>query len=95
MLGVSKVQVSAYKIGCVEMEQLTPDEEDNARTFWRFTLEGESIPLSYAEVKRLEELGLVENLDKLPGRGRYAGRWNAIWTDKLADLMKSELRRIT
>jgi hypothetical protein len=76
------------------MEQLTEDEKDNARTFWRCMGEGEEIPLGYSEVKRLEELGLVENLEKLPGRGRYAGRWNAIWTDKLAEFMKSSLRRI-
>jgi hypothetical protein len=77
-----------------QMEQLTEDEKDNASTFWRFMLEGEAIPLSYPEVKRLEDVGLVENLEKLPGRGRYAGRWNATWTDKLAELMKSDIRRV-
>lgn len=64
------------------------DLEHNAVHFWNASLEGVPALLSREDARELLEAGFIEDYTELPGRGRYAGRWQATWTDKLRNFVQ-------
>lgn len=72
---------------------LTEKEIRNARHFWSAVCEGVDADLSFEEAQALEAKGLIEKLTKLPGRGRYAGRWEAYPSDLLIEAVQKSYDR--
>lgn len=65
------------------LEGLTEEQLNNVREVYRSTCEGRSVYLDLGEVEDLEGAGLVRDIRVLPGRGRYAGRFEFMATDRL------------
>lgn len=75
------------------MDEEIPEEvRDNGRHFWSCILEGVPALLDREEAKELQRHGLIEKYRELPGRGRYAGRWEATWTEKLQDMVRAMIQ---
>jgi hypothetical protein len=51
--------------------------------------EGVSCSVPYERMLDLQKRGLVSDVTKLPGRGRYANRYTFEWNQKLEDLVKA------
>lgn len=49
--------------------------------------EGTDVNLTPIRMKELANRGLVHSVIRLPGRGKYAGRFKFQWHDKLASLV--------
>lgn len=65
------------------LDGLTEELIINAREVYRFICEGRPIDLESREMEELEEAGLIHTLRVLPGRGRYAGRFEFMPSDRL------------
>lgn len=68
---------------------LTDDHMRNAREVYRSGCEGRGVQLDLGEVEDLERVGLVRDLRVLPGRGRYAGRFEFMPTDRLEIVVRA------
>jgi hypothetical protein len=65
------------------LEGLTEEDLSNAREVYRSICEGRSVNLDVGDIEDLEIVGLVRDVRRLPGRGRYAGRYEFMPTDRL------------
>ena len=77
------------------LDDFTEDELMNARHVLLAIYEGVDANLSYEEAEALQTKGLLCDLVKLPGRGRYAGRFEFYWNDELKDIVDQYEQRIT
>lgn len=76
---------------CKELlgELWTADEIADARQCLSCVFEGVDCSLPIERMRAIEKRGLVTDLDAKPGRGRYANRYEYMWTDKLEELVKA------
>lgn len=64
------------------LEGLTEEDLINAKEVIRSMAEGRQVHLHLGDVEDLESKGLVRDVTALPGRGRYAGRFEFMATDR-------------
>lgn len=70
-------------------ELWTRDELCDARHVLSCVYEGVDCSLPMDRLRELEKRGLVTDINLKPGRGRYANRYEYMWTDKLEELVKA------
>lgn len=71
-------------------EKWTDDELADARHFWSAINEGIDAGIPYMRALKLQERGLIKDVEEKPGRGRYANRYSFNWTDKLEQLVAAD-----
>lgn len=78
-------------VHCKELlgEQWTEDELWDARHILLAVNEGVPVDLSADEMEKMAKRGLVYDIKRLPGRGRYANRYTFEWHDKLVTLVRA------
>ena len=78
-------------VACSDLlgELWTGDELCDARHVLSCVYEGVDCSLPMDRLRALEKRGLVTDIDLKPGRGRYANRYEYMWTDKLEELVKA------
>jgi nuclear transport factor 2 (NTF2) superfamily protein len=67
-------------------ESWTTDELWDARHVLMAIYEGVDVHLTVGRMDELAARGLVHDVTRLPGRGRYANRFTFQWHDKLEQL---------
>lgn len=72
-------------------EQWTDGELADAKHLFSAVCEGVDASISHERMTHLAERGLVENLERGPTRGRNAGRYTFLSTDKLENLFRALL----
>lgn len=65
------------------------DEISKAKHVLSAVYEGVDCWLTIDEMRALEKRGLVTDVNVKPGRGRYAGRYEFRWADKLEALVEA------
>lgn len=65
------------------LAKMTEDQKSNARHAWSCICEGVDLLCSHADMKELQDLGLIEELSTPSGRGRYAKRYTFSFTNDL------------
>lgn len=65
------------------LQGLSDDDIRDARWLWAAICGSQPVPRKYAQMIPLQEKGWIRDLEQLPGRGRYAGRFEFYPTDKL------------
>lgn len=75
------------------LKGFTDDELWTARHVLVAIYEGEPPDIAFKAAMSLQEKGLLKDVEKLPGRGRYAGRFEFHHTDKLEQVVMAFERR--
>ena len=65
------------------LKDLTADDIRDAQWLWGAVCAGDYLSRSYDQMLPFQERGFIRDLERLPGRGRYAGRFEFSFTDKL------------
>jgi hypothetical protein len=78
-------------VACSDLlgELWTESELRQAKHVLSAVYEGVDAWLTIDEMRALEKRGLVSGLTLKPGRGRYANRYEYMWTDKLEKLVEA------
>jgi hypothetical protein len=86
----------AHRLYCEEkakepgvLQGLTTWELTSAKEVWLAVCSGFPASLSVDDLKKLASKGLVCDLRLLPGRGRYAGRFEYMHTDRLEIVVRA------
>lgn len=71
------------------LDGLTEETLRDAYEVYRSGCEGRLVSLDLGRIEDLEERGLVRDVKLLPGRGRYAGRFEFTSTDRLEIVVRA------